>query len=467
MLESRGLLPRKTEPQTGGGASAFCAHWKWTIVLIATIIVVGAGLAIGLTLGLRKDNEDAGTGTALPTDGLPTISGQSAGGSMAMQHLVVYSGSVAGAMIAAGSPYGCGSQHEMSNAQCMVGDFTQKITPKAAPNESLYYYTSYSYADVFGGISLDKSVEIVKDRSVQGLIDDYRNLRSTPVLLFQGRSDTVVLPPVMLAVRDQLQQFVAPDKLLLRLNNTAAGHVWSIDRSHCACGPVDWSAAATSLCVNAQNCHYDLTGDMLGLFFGAASLRPPAESESDERIMWIRQWSYVSQPGRGVPFALADASASQLLEWAPIYVPAGCTRASAGGERCRLHVNYHGCMSPPADQCQLQSWAARLEWLKAIDINRYAETNGLIVLYPQTKDCWPWTAGSGDPMFDTNEGVDLAAVSAMVGALRSGAAALSSRPDDCDAATWALVELGERDEHRAGGQGHRRWPGVMGRRGRK
>ena len=47
----------------------------------------------------------------LGTCSLPrhSVSGQSAGGSMSIQHLVAFSSKVDGCAIAAGSPYGCGS----------------------------------------------------------------------------------------------------------------------------------------------------------------------------------------------------------------------------------------------------------------------------------------------------------------------------------------------------------------------
>ena len=56
----------------------------------------------------------------------------------------------------------------------------------------------------------------------------------------------------------------------------------------------------------------------------------------------------------------------------------------------------------------------------------YAESNGLILLYPQASvqgawgaDCWDWAGDATGPDFDTHNGVQLGAVVAMVGDLEA------------------------------------------------
>ena len=72
---------------------------------------------------------------------------------MVIQHLFAFSGSVDGAGIAAGSPYGCGVQ-------------------------SLYSVTCY-----FGGLNTVAAVRYARRRHVQNLIDDPINLKGMPVVL--------------------------------------------------------------------------------------------------------------------------------------------------------------------------------------------------------------------------------------------------------------------------------------------
>ena len=89
-----------------------------------------------------------------------------------------------------------------------------------------------------------------------------------------------------------------------------------------------------------------------------------------------------------------------------------CQRSCRAGRGCRLHVHYHGCMKPGEP---------RKRWSNSIQLNEYAEANGVVVLYPQDKGdarsgrgCWNWSAKRDDKNFDTREGVQLRTVVAML-----------------------------------------------------
>ena len=58
-----------------------------------------------------------------------------------------------------------------------------------------------------------------------------------------------------------------------------------------------------------------------------------------------------------------------------IYVPTGCQR----GVKCRLHVNFHGC---------LQTTELITDVYPTFNgLNEWAESNNIIVLYPQVCVC--------------------------------------------------------------------------------
>lgn len=60
-----------------------------------------------------------------------------------------------------------------------------------------------------------------------------------------------------------------------------------------------------------------------------------------------------------------------------------------------------------------------------------AESNAIVVLYPQTSECWQWQHASAtetDPLFDTHDGADLRTVVAMLTALSADTAELMSNP---------------------------------------
>ena len=173
---------------------------------------------------------------------------------------------------------------------------------------------------------------------------------------------------------------------------------------------------ASDLCGNAENCNYDLSGEMLELFYG--TLRPPAPLMNEENIRWVHQWSYVPSD---VPFAFSSANATQshnrLLEYAPVYVPKACQRRSGGLSlararpkgACRLHVNYHGCTDAPTVNT-LDGWNIRLQWQRAIGINDYAETNN--VPAPGSNFWPPHTPGASTSNDVTRHAVTRRALSA-------------------------------------------------------
>jgi hypothetical protein len=108
-----------------------------------------------------------------------------------------------------------------------------------------------------------------------------------------------------------------------------------------------------------------------------------------------------------------------------IYVPANC----ASGAQCKLHVALHGC---------LQNYdTIGDKYLKSTGITRWADTNSIIVLFPQTKvdntshatsasgslananGCWDWIGWYGTN-FAQKAGTQMAAIKAMVDHVASG-----------------------------------------------
>jgi hypothetical protein len=108
-----------------------------------------------------------------------------------------------------------------------------------------------------------------------------------------------------------------------------------------------------------------------------------------------------------------------------VYVPASC----AGGSTCRLHVALHGC---------LQSYSqVGADFLQNTGYTRWADTNNIIVLFPQTQvdnashstadsgslanpnACWDWIGWYGTT-FAQKAGAQMKAIKAMVDAVSAG-----------------------------------------------
>ena len=121
------------------------------------------------------------------------------------------------------------------------------------------------------------------------------------------------------------------------------------------------------------------------------------------------------------------------IGWA--YVPASC----AAGETCRVHIAFHGCK---------QSFGRVGDaFVEGTGFNRWAETNGIVVLYPQAahdspgnpNGCWDWW-GYTDGRHATRQGVQTAAVHRMLQALAGGQPddepAFCARFDNWNSAHW-------------------------------
>jgi hypothetical protein len=106
-----------------------------------------------------------------------------------------------------------------------------------------------------------------------------------------------------------------------------------------------------------------------------------------------------------------------------VYVPAAC----AAGERCRVHVAFHGCLQ----------YAEKIgdAFYRNAGYNEWADSNRFIVLYPQTvattlepfnpKGCWDWWGYNGAD-YASKEGAQVAAVHAMLTRLAEGSGSLPS-----------------------------------------
>jgi hypothetical protein len=95
-----------------------------------------------------------------------------------------------------------------------------------------------------------------------------------------------------------------------------------------------------------------------------------------------------------------------------VYVPASCAEGSAP---CRVHVSFHGCRQGAA--------AVGDAYTAGAGFNRWAEANGIVVLYPQAqaspgnpRGCWDWWGYTG-PLHATKDGAQPAAVHRMLLAL--------------------------------------------------
>lgn len=291
-----------------------------------------------------------------------TVSGLSSGGFMAVQLHVAYSSIFRkGAGVVAGGPYHC-AEGSVLNAtgRCMTHG---------------------------GGIPVDRLVKTTKDLAAGGRIDPVANLSGTRVYLFSGTRDTVVKPAVMDDLRTYYGSFMPAGNIAYE-KTVPAEHAFVTEDYGNTC------AAKGSPYIN--DCDFDLAGALLKHLYGP--LNPRNDGNLSGTFTEFDQGAFVS------------GHAMAATGW--VYVPKSC----AAGAQCRLHVALHGCKQNSADIGD--------QFVRGTGYNRWADTNGIIVLYPQTSraatnGCWDWW-GYDSSRYAEKAGPQMAAVKAMVDRISGG-----------------------------------------------
>ena len=293
-----------------------------------------------------------------------TVSGLSSGAYMAVQLHVANSSSILGAGVVAGGPYNC-AQGRLLTAlnRCMR--------------------TSFGPPDVEALVSLARTL------ADTGRIDPLEGLVHDRVYLFSGSQDNTVTRPVMDAARDFYLQAGVTEQGIKYVSELPAGHAFIVEEANGECGETE------SPFLN--DCDYDQAGDILGQLYGA--LEPP-EAMDERRLLTFDQSEF-----------LADPEAHGMASIGFIYIPADCV----GGSSCQLHIAFAGCKQTPADIGNL--------FARTAGYNRWAESNRLVILYPQSSvsngnpnGCWDWW-GYDDTAYHTKLGRQISAIAKMVARL--------------------------------------------------
>ena len=308
------------------------------------------------------------------------VAGISSGGYMAVQMHVAFSHTFKGAAIYAGGPYYCALDSlEVALTTCL---------DDAPP------------------IPLSTLEDTTIGWSKQKLIDPLSDLKGQPVYMWSGLADTTVLQPVMNALQTFYQDFGA--NVFQYDNNFWAQHGWESPSGSLSCpefappfviqctgadrNPPDTSAGLTTV--------YDSEQVWLTRFFGA--LKPKNTTGTlAGTIVSFDQNQFA--PG-------GSASAISMDSTGYAFVPQAC----AQGKSCGLVLALHGC---------LQYYGlVGSAFVDDAGINEWADTNKIIVLYPQAtatpitngEGCWDWWGYQNDPDYALKSGPQMQALYAMV-----------------------------------------------------
>jgi poly(3-hydroxybutyrate) depolymerase len=321
-----------------------------------------------------------------------SVSGLSSGAFMAVQFHLAHASIVRGVGVFAGGPWACSQgSSERATGECMQG------SPDPAP-----------------------LVKAARKAAAAGRIDPIEALARSRVWLFSGYNDGTVRRPVMNALRDFYGAMLPASQVFYRTDLRAGHALVTLDRG-AACDLTGGDFVV--------DCDYDAVGSLLQFIHGRLAA-PGVPSDVDLRS--FDQSEFV--PGGTRAAGLADVGY--------VYVPKAC----AQGQRCRTHIALHGCKQ------NVESVGDA--FYRYGGYNRWAETNRIVVLYPQTRvtwgaplnpyGCWDWWGYTG-PDYTAKSAPQIAALRAMVdrmagGPVRAASPALqSAAPTIIDASSSAVA----------------------------
>lgn len=310
----------------------------------------------------------AGGSAAQAASGLPRlditgvyVTGVSSGGFMATQLQVAYSSTFDGAGIIAAGPYDCGQGKVIDFATCDVGASLPTLEQEAVT------------------------------WSAEGLIDPISNLAGRPVYVYHGLLDPIVNDVVSADGVAFYQHFGANVEYHSR---DLAGHGWPTPEGVLPC-----SATSPPFLIN---CLDDPEGEMLTHWLGRVN--PPSYGPPEGTLTSLDQNQYA--PG-------GDAPALSMDNTGLLYTPPSC----ASGAPCKLVVALHGCLSG--------QYLLGDAFPEDANLDTYADTNNLVVLYPQAiasviplnpEGCWDWWGYDG-PDFAVKGAPQMTTIMNMVTAL--------------------------------------------------
>ena len=324
-----------------------------------------------------------------------SVAGISSGAFMANQLHIAHSADVMGAALVAGGLYGCAVQSVTSDG----------VLALATQATSACMEVPFLLDDV---ATYKARIEAL---AANGWIDPIANLPRSKVYLFTGASDTVVDSETVVEAAALYEALGVPKDNIVLVDHTGpaaeAGHSW-VTLSY-------GNACRLNKPPYIDDCDYDQAGEELKTLYGA-DLAPRAE-KPEGRIVAFDQREFA--PG-------GATKANGLSDVGYLYVPKACEQGAS--EPCRLQIVFHGCKQSAETLGDV--------FYTRIGVNEWADTNRILVLYPQAhatrpaelppglavwgllyanpEGCWNWWGYSDDRQYLTKKGVQIGAIWAMV-----------------------------------------------------
>jgi hypothetical protein len=319
-------------------------------------------LGSGFWFALQGDGGEASSQPlpALNADIKETsVSGISSGAYMAGQFQFAHSDIVSGAAIIAGGPYGCS---ESLYADVMPGPGTSLLNLNKAMNGCMLDGLA-----LWGIPNPPGLAEKAKRRAAANKIGPIDAVLTDRVYLFSGKEDRTVVPAIVQSAYEFYQALGMKPEQIKSVTTYPAGHAIVTEDEGARCEITQKPFVV--------DCDYDQAGDLLSHLRG--ELKPRVPQPTGQYIVFDQE-----------PFTEGMLNHGLSSEGVA-YVPQSCR-----GGGCKVHVAFHGCAQNRESVGET--------FVQSSGFARWADSNKLIVLYPQiattpfnVQGCWDWWGYTG------------------------------------------------------------------------
>lgn len=318
-----------------------------------------------------------------------SISGISSGAFMAVQFGTAWSSVIKGVGVVAGGPFWC--------AQADADDAIDAF--------SLPFLHATGLCMSGKPLSdLDRFIGKADAKSASGEIDSVQGLSRQKIYVFHGYNDDKVARSVTDATVAFYRHYLGQPNRGNLYYQTAigAGHSLVVAQDPHSGGPNECNITASPF---IDACGYDQAGIILQHIYGPLSA--PNRGQLSGTVKRFDQSIY-TRPRDPSPLSLAGTGY--------VFVPRECEDGAA----CRVHIALHGCLQDAGEIDR--------RFIDQTGYNAWADTNRLIVLYPQTAvswylpynplACWDlWGYVDQNDSYVTKSGSQIRTIKAMLDAL--------------------------------------------------
>jgi hypothetical protein len=321
---------------------------------------------------------------------------------MTVQMHLAHSSSFKGAGIIAGGPYRCVESYKSSFI----------LNEDNYVENSIYICLNPLIPET--GPRAEHMADLARQTAQEGRIDPVENLKDDRIYIFTGKSDTVVFSDVVKRTMEFYEILGVKKDNIAYYDTIPAGHSIITDN------PED-SDLPSNKPPYINNGGFMQSYDILTHIYG--TLNPPSERPGG-RMIRFDQREFFNNEER-----------ASMSQYGYAYVP----KSVEDGEPARVHIALHGCKQG-YNYVNFVNGSADIEnsipygnrYYTTTGYNNIADSNGIIVLYPQAEGtdnaytqnpegCWDWWGYSSpdadEPDYYSKDAIQIKAIHGMLRAL--------------------------------------------------